>query len=218
MEKLVIEATRRTVTGKQVSQLRRAGKLPAILYGHNIEPTPVSLDRRSATKTLHGASRSSLITIDLEGTEHNALVREIQRDFIRGDLLHIDFQVVSMTENIRATVPVILEGTSPAVLELNAVVISGISQLEVEALPQNLPEKFTVDISELNNIGDGIYVRDLEVPINVVILTDKEEMIVILSTGTAEEPEEVEEVEAGAEEPEVIEHGKREEDEDTEEE
>jgi large subunit ribosomal protein L25 len=218
MEKIVIEATRRTVTGKQVSQLRREGKLPAILYGHNIDATPVTLDRRSASKTLHKASRSSLITIDLEGTELNALVREIQRDFIRGDLLHVDFQVVSMTENIRATVPVIIEGTSPAVSEYNAVVISGVSQLEVEALPQNLPENFTVDISELNHLGDGIYVRDLEVPINVAILTDMDEMIVIIAAGAAEEPEDVEEVEVEPGEPEVIEHGKRDEDEEQEEE
>jgi large subunit ribosomal protein L25 len=218
MEKIVIEASRRTVTGKQVSQLRREGKLPAILYGHNIEATPVTLDRRTASKTLHKASRSSLITIDLEGTELNALVREIQRDFIRGDLLHVDFQVVSLTEKIRATVPVILEGSSPAISEYNAVVISGLSQLEVEALPQDLPENFTIDISELNNIGDGIYVRDLEVPINVAILTDKDEMLVIMAAGAAAEPEEVEEVEVEPGEPEVIEHGKRDEEEEQEEE
>jgi large subunit ribosomal protein L25 len=218
MEKKVIEATRRTVTGKQVNQLRREGKLPAVLYGHHIEATPITLERRSASRTLHGASRSTLITIDLEGTEHNALVREIQRDFIRGDLLHVDFQVVSMTEKIRATVPIIIEGTSPAVSEFNGVVISGASQLDVEALPRDLPENFTVDVSELNHIGDGIYVRDLEVPINVAVLTDKDEMIAIIAAGAAEEPEEEVEVEAGPEEPELIERGKQDEEEEGEEE
>jgi large subunit ribosomal protein L25 len=210
MEKKVIEAAHRTVTGKQVGQLRREGKLPAVLYGHNFDATPIVMDRRSASKTLHGVSHSTLITIDLEGSEHNVLVREIQRDFIRGDLLHIDFQVVSMTEKIKATVPIMLEGTSPAVAEFNGVVISGVSQLDVEAFPQDLPEHIIVDISELNHIGDGIYVRDLPIPINVAVHTDKEEMVVIISAGTAEEPEEVEEVEAGLEEPEVIERGKQE--------
>lgn len=218
MEKRVIEATRRTLTGKQVSQLRREGKLPAVLYGYKFEATPIVLDRRTATRTLHGVSRPTLVTVNLEGKEHNALVREIQRDFIRGDLLHVDFQIVSMTEKIRATVPVMLEGTAPAVAEFNGVVISGVSQLDVEALPRDLPESITVDISELNHIGDGVYVRDLVIPINVAVLTDKDEMVTIISAGTAEEPEEVEEVEAGPEEPEVIERGKHEEEEEAEEE
>jgi large subunit ribosomal protein L25 len=218
MDKKVIEATRRTLTGKQVSQLRREGKLPAVLYGYQFDSTPIVLDRRTATKTLHGVSHSTLITIDLEGSEHNVLVREIQRDFIRGDLLHVDFQIVSMTDKIKATVPVMLEGTSPAVDEFNGVVISGVSQLDVEALPQDLPENITVDISELNHIGDGIYVRDLVIPINVAVLTDKDEMVAIISAGTAEEPEEVEEVETELEEPEVIERGKHEDEEEGEQE
>jgi len=213
MEKKVIEATRRTVTGKQVKQLRREGKLPAVMYGHKMESTPILLDRRSATRTLHGVSHSTLITIDLEGSEHNALVREIQRDFIRGDLLHVDFQVVSMTEKIKATVPIVLEGTSPAVAEYNGVVISGVSQLDVEAFPQDLPEQIVVDISELNHLGDGIHVRDLVIPINVAVHTDRDEMVVIIAAGAAEEIEEIEEVEGGLEEPEVIERGKHEEEE-----
>jgi large subunit ribosomal protein L25 len=216
MEKKVIEATRRTVTGKQVGQLRREGKLPAVLYGHKFDPTPITLDRRTASKTLHGASRSTLITIALDGSEHNALVREIQRDFIRGDLLHVDFQVVSMTEKIRSVVPIVVEGTSPAVAEYNAVLISRMTQLEVEALPQDLPENFTIDVSVLDHIGDAIHVRDIEVPINVAVLTDREEIIAIMTPGTAEEPEEVEEVEAGDEEPEVIERGKHDEEEEQE--
>jgi large subunit ribosomal protein L25 len=125
MEKVVLKASRRTVTGKQVGVLRRQGQLPAVLYGHHFDTTAVSLDLHTTSISLSGLSRSSLVYIDLEGNEHAALVREKQRDFIRGTLKHIDFQVVSLTEKIRAKVPVELKGISPAVKDLNGVVVTG---------------------------------------------------------------------------------------------
>jgi large subunit ribosomal protein L25 len=211
MDKKVVDATYRSVIGKQVNQLRRQGKLPAVLYGHKFETTPILLDRHTASRTLHGVSQSTLITINLEGNEHSVLVREIQRDFIRGDLLHVDFQVVSMTEKIKVTVPIVLEGVSPAVTDYNGVVISGITELDVEAFPQDLPEHIVVDISDLNHIGDSIHVRDLVIPINIAVSTDKDEMVVIITAGAGEEPEVMAEAEPGVAEPEVIERGKREE-------
>ncbi len=209
MEKAVINAIRRTITGKKVGSLRREGKLPAVLYGHNVDATPVTLDKREATRVLQHLTASSLVTINLEGKEHAALVREKQRDYILGDLLHVDFQVVSLTEKIRATVSVELTGTAPAVKEYNGIVLTGLEELEVESLPQDLPERFIVDISKLAKIGDSIHVRDIRADDKVEILTDPDEMIVIIAGGAKEE--EITEEEAGAEEPEVIERGKKEE-------
>lgn len=209
MEKAVINATRRTVTGKKVGALRRDGKLPAVIYGHKIETTPVTLDKRDATRVLHRLTASSLVTINFEGKEHAALVREKQRDYILGDLLHVDFQVVSLTEKIRATVSVELVGIAPAVKEYNGIVLTGLEALEVESLPQNLPERFVVDISKLTKIGDSIHVRDIQAGDKVEVLTDPDEMIVNITGGAKEE--EITEEEAGAEEPEVIERGKKEE-------
>ncbi len=209
MEKITIYATQRDVTGKKVGALRRQGKLPAVLYGHNFNPTPITLDRHDATLALSHLTSSSLVTINLDGKEHAALVREKQRDFIKNELLHVDFQVVSLTEKIRAKVGVVLTGTSPAVKVYNGVVLTGLEEIEVECLPQDLPDRIVVDISNLQEIGDGIYVRDLNLGDKVEILEDKDEMIVIITGGTAEE-EIVEEVAEGAE-PEVIEKGKKEE-------
>jgi len=214
MEKVVLQATLRTVTGKQVGVLRRQGQLPAVMYGHHFDPTPIALDLHTASLALAGLSSSSLVYIDLEGNEHAALIREKQRDYIRGTLKHIDFQVVSLTEKLRADVSVELIGSSPAVKDLNAVIVTGLTSLEVECLPQFLPERFTVDISRLVKLGDAIHVRDLKVVEDVEILSEPDEMLVIVTAGAAEEVEEEEEVVEGVEgEPEVIERGKKEEEE-----
>ncbi len=210
MEKTVINATRRPVTGKKVGVLRREGKLPAVLYGYNVESTPILLDLRDASRTLAPLSKSHIVTIVLEGKEHAVLVREKQKDYLRNVLLHVDFQVVSMTEKIRTNVSLVLEGVSAAVKDYNGVVVSNLSEVEVEALPGDLPESLVVDIAALKNIGDAVYVRDLHVPAGVTVLTPEEEVVVNVSGQAAEEV--AEEVTEGSE-PEVIEKGKKEEEE-----
>lgn len=208
MEKFVINASRRTVIGKQVKALRRAGKLPGVIYGHHIEPTPITMDLREATRILAELTASSIVTINLDGTENAALVREKQRDFIKGTLRHVDFQAVSLTEKIRAQVGVVLTGLSSAVKDYNGVVVTGLDEIEVEALPQDLPERIVVDISSLKKIGDTIYVRDLKFTAGIEVLDDPDEMVVRV---TAAADEEAAPVEGAAEEPEVIEKGKKEE-------
>lgn len=210
MEKNVINATRRDVTGKKVGALRREGKLPAVMYGHHIDPTPILLDLREATRVLHHTTASSLITIALEGKEHAALVREKQRNYIKNEFIHVDFQVVSLTEKIRAKVDIELTGVAPAIKNFNAVAINGLNEIEVECLPQEMPERIVLDLSPLANIGDGIYVRDLKLTDKVEILTDPDEMIVIMTGGTTE-AEASEALEPSVSEPEVIEKGKKDE-------
>lgn len=209
MDKIVIQATPRSVVGKQVRALRREGLLPAVLYGPHIKPITISMDAHTSSQTLKHMTASSLVTIELEGKEYPALVREKQRNFITNKLLHIDFQVVSMTETLRTKVGIQLEGDAPVIESFDAILINGLEELEVECLPQDLPERIIVDVSSLKNIGDAIHVRDIFISDKVEILDDKDEMIV-LATSTYEEPVE-EELEEGAEEPEVIERGKKEE-------
>ena len=209
MEKVVLQARPRTVIGKQVRALRRTGQLPAILYGRHMDPVLISLDAHSTRLTLSHMTASSLVTVELDGKEYPSLVREKQRNFVKGNLLHIDFQVVSMTEKLRTKVGIELTGLAPAVKDFNAILINGLEELEVECLPYDLPERIVVDISSLVKIGDGIHVRDIQVSDKVEILDDKDEMI-ILATAAREEAIEEEVVEAEVE-PEVIERGKTEE-------
>jgi large subunit ribosomal protein L25 len=212
MEKITIQATPRTVVGKQVRALRREGILPAVLYGPHMDPINVSLDAHSSSLILGKITASSLVTVELEGKEYPSLVREKQRNFIKNNLLHVDFQVISMTEKLRTKVGVELVGESPVVNDFMAILVNGLEELEVECLPSDLPERITVDVSSIAEIGEGIFVKDIVISDKVEILDDMEEMIV-MATSTYEEPEEEEELEGEEEleEPDVIEKGKKEE-------
>lgn len=213
MEKLVIAAEKRTVVGKKVGALRREGKLPGVIYGHKIEPTAIVMDLKEATRVLSMATSSSLLTIELDGKEQSVLIREGQRDHLKNRFLHVDFQVVSLTEKIRAEVNIEITGTAPAVKDVGGVVVEGLNSVHVEALPTDLPERVTVDISGLNEIGDSILVKDIKFSSNVEVLTPEDEMVVLITSPAAEVEEEAEELEEGLE-PEVIEKGKKEEEED----
>lgn len=210
MEKLKIEATRRTVTGKQVGNLRRSGQLPGVMYGHNFESTPITMDFRSASRILHGVSSSQIVNIVLDDKEIAVLVRERQKDYIRNEFLHVDFQVVSSTEKIRTKVGIELVGLSPAVKDFNGVVVHQLDEVDVEGFPQDLPEKLVVDVSSLTEIGQSILLSALDISDKLTVFTDLDSMVVVITAGAVEIEEEVTEVEV---EPEVIERGKKEEEE-----
>lgn len=209
MEKVVLKATKRDVLGKKVGALRRKGKLPAVLYGHRIETTAIMLDAHEGSQTLSHLTSSSLVTIDLDGKEYLALVREKQRDFIKNRLMHLDFQVVSLTEKMRAKVGIELTGTAPAVKDFNAVIHTGLTEMEVECMPQDLPERIVIDISGLAELGDGVRVRDVVLSDKVEILGDLEEIIAVATAPKKEEIIEEAPVEEEAA-PEVIERSMKE--------
>lgn len=214
MEKVVLKATKRDVVGKQVKALRREGKLPAVIYGRHTDPLNVNLDAHSAAVALAKLTASSLVTIDLEGTEHLALVREKQRDYIKNRLLHVDFLAVSLTEKLRTKVAVNFIGVSLAVKDFNAVLVRNLEELEVECLPADLPEHIDVDISAMKKPGEGIRVREVQVSDKVRLLADPDTMVAVATfakveeetaatTGAAATP--------GATEPEIaVERGKKE--------
>jgi large subunit ribosomal protein L25 len=214
MEKVVLKATKRDITGKQVHAVRRDGKLPAVIYGRRTDPMPIVMDAREASRALAQVSSSSLVTIQLDGREFPALVREKQRNFIKGTLLHVDFLAVDMAERIRATVGIEFTGFSLAVKDFDAVLVTGLNELEIECLPGDLPEKVTVDISALGKIGDSIHVRDITLPEKIKVLTSVDDMII---NATAPKVEEVVEpvvpvAAAAGTEPELaVERGKKEE-------
>ncbi len=186
MQKVVLKASKREALGKKVGALRRAGKLPAVLYGHRIESTPIMLEAHEATLRLSHLTSSSLVMIDLDGQEYPALVREKQRDYLKNRLLHVDFQVISMTEKVTTQVGIELTGTAPAVKAFNAVIVTVLNELEIECMPQDLPQRVVIDISRLGEIGAAIHVRDVTISDKVKILDDPAETIVV-ATATREE-------------------------------
>lgn len=219
MDEVVIQANRREVLGKKVGALRREGKLPAVVYGSKIESIPITLDMRYASQTLEKLSPSALVVVDVEGEQHYTLVRDKQRNPVRRSIIHVDFQAVSLTETVRANLNINLIGEAPAIETYLGIVVPSLEQLSIESLPKDLPDKIDVDISGLMEIGDSILVVDLVVPDGVEILSDPEDVVVVVIAQAAEEVEEVEEEEVleEGEEPEVLERGKREDGEEEEE-
>jgi large subunit ribosomal protein L25 len=217
MAEVLLQVSKRDVVGKQVKTLRRDGLLPAIVYGRGISSIPISINSREANRILSAITSSNLVVLDIDGDKHTTLVREKQRDPVTGEVLHMDFYEVSMTEILRTNVGLEFQGESPAVKELMGVLVTVMESLEVECLPQDLPNQIVADLSTLEEIGDSLYVRDISLPPNVELISDIDGLVVVISPPAVEEIEEVEEVEITEEEPEVIERGKEEVDESEEE-
>lgn len=202
MEVVTLNANVRKTIRKQVKALRRQGFLPAVMYGAGVEPLPLELDEKVASRVLSNVGRSTLIDLQVGKDTHKVLVREFQRDVIRRNILHVDFLVVAMDVVISAVVPVVLVGEAPAMEELGGIVVSGLNEIEVEALPSDLPEQVTVDIESLVSMNDVITAGDLVLGERVVLVTDPDETIANVIAQMAEEvveEVEVEELEEGVE-------------------
>lgn len=186
MEKIVLKATKRNVTGKQVKALRRAGQLPAVIYGRHVEPIAISLEAHTAGLVFSKLTSSTLVTIDVEGTEFVALVRDRQRNYIKGNLTHVDLLALDLSEKIRTKVHLVFTGLAPAVKDYSAVLIHRMDALEVECLPTDLPERINVDISSIKEIGNSIRVQDIPMSPNVTVLEDAEEIVLIATLAKEE--------------------------------
>ena len=197
MEKYLIEAQKRDIIGKRVKALRREGKLPAIIYGSNIEPMPITLNTKQVRQTLKKVGANTLITITIDKEEHLVLIRDIQREVIMRDLLHLDFQEVSLEERITTFVPIMVVGEAPAVKEYNALLVLSMDELQIEAKAKDLPDTISVDVTGIIEIGDSLLVKDLIFSGDVTVLDDPNLTVVVAAAPTLMEIEP--EVEEGAE-------------------
>ncbi len=204
MDIIEIQASPRTIKGKQVKALRRTGLLPAIMYGVGSEPQTLELPAHETELILQRVSGSTLIDLKVGDKTHKVLIREVQREVISRKPVHVDFLEVAMDVTIRAVVPIELIGEAPAVRELGGVLVSGLNDIEVEALPSNLPDRISVDISVLEGFDDSITVGDLVVEEGVTILTEPEEAIANVIYQVEEEEPEVEEELLEGVEPELV--------------
>lgn len=203
MEEIVLSATRRELTGKKVKQLRRAGLIPAVLYGRQTDSIPLTLPKRRLEEAIAAAGSTHLIKLYLDEAEPKmALLRQVQRDTLSHEIIHADFYQVSMTETITTEVPIVLVGVSPAVDRGLGMLLQGMNSVEVECLPGDLISEITVDVSKLVELHQTITVADLQLGKGITILADPEEMVVTVTALREEEAEKVEEVEVTkAEEP-----------------
>jgi large subunit ribosomal protein L25 len=186
-----LEAEKRDGTGKGVARkLRAQGQVPAVLYGHGMAPVSVSVDAKDLGHALHtDAGANVLVDLHVGSDKHLVLAREIQRNHLRGDFLHVDFLVIRRDEKITVQIPINVEGESPGVKQ-GGVVEHHLWEISAESLPGDVPQSVEVDISKLE-IGDSFRVGDLVTLPGVTILTPAEETILSVVTPQVLEVEEV---------------------------
>ena len=206
-----LEAQQRTVIGKHVKKLRRQDLIPAVVYGAGGPPVHVTCPRRPLEITLKNAGGTHLINLSVEGTIHNVLVREVQRDPVKRSILHIDFLRVDLKKKLRTEIPVVFVGQPKLSSELQ--IQQNVQFVEVESLPTDIPEHIEVNIAGLLVQGDQITIADLPAIPNVEILSDPHEVLVRVEALAAQTEEEVAAEAVAAAEPEVVEKGKKEEEE-----
>jgi large subunit ribosomal protein L25 len=210
-ESYSLDAQPRSVIGKKVGRLRRNGLIPAVIYGAGRAPTPIQVAEKPLTMTLMKAGGTHLIDINLNGSRQTVIAREVQRDILRGTILHVDFLAVDADKPIETEVPVHFVNESPAVESKQGIIVAGTSTVRIAALPRYLIDVIEVDLSKLARVGDAIFVRDLVLNENVRAVSDPDELIVRVAATGAEAVEEAAEGEAVSAEPEVIARGKQEE-------
>ncbi|MGD8967483.1 MAG: 50S ribosomal protein L25 [Anaerolineae bacterium] len=177
-----LEAKKRSLLGSKVKRLRREGWVPGVIYGRDFESVPLQFDKYDLRDVLSQVGGSQLINVKIDNADEPeaALLRDVQRDVITGDLLHVDFYRVMMTETITTEIPLLTTGESPVAEQKEGILLHGISEIEVECLPGDLVDALEVDLSELTEVGQAILVEDLAVPSGISILTDPDEMILRL--------------------------------------
>jgi len=217
MEKVILQAKTREECGKsKVNKLRKDGFVPAVCYKDGNAPIHIKVNGRELFKTLHTkAGENVIISLNIEdstsGKERTVILKEIQTDPIKEDIIHVDFKEISLTEKIKVKVPISSRGEAKEVTGADGVIEHAIWELDIECLPAEIPGKIEVDVSQMK-IGDTITIKDLKVSLGVRILNDPE-LVVLTAKPPAKEDVKPEGPEGEITEPEVIEKGKKEEEE-----
>lgn len=189
-KKYELAATKRTVFGKKVKHLRSAHQIPGNVFG-NTDPTPVTMDEKQLVKMIAEAGETALVQLHIEGEEkaRPILLSQILRDSVHGNILHVDLFQVDLSEKVTANVPFELVGESEAV-KAGGVLLKLHDEIEVEALPSDLPEKFEIDISVLKTIGSDLKISDLVYDKDKIELKlDAGEVLVVIQEPKVEEVE-----------------------------
>jgi large subunit ribosomal protein L25 len=198
-EKIELKVEKREVQGKKVRFLRNKGVVPVHLFGHNVDSVSLQGDAVVLHKVLSQAGRTRLIDLKVGKSQkaHNVMVREVQKDPIKGSLLHVDFYEVNMAEKIRVEVPIVLVGESPALKIRENMLKQNLSRLLIECLPDKMPDRIQVDISIIKEVEQAVHVRDVVLP-EVAIMNEPDLVIAKVSLRPIEVVEEVKPA-AGAE-------------------
>lgn len=202
MKEITLEAVVRTESGKgPARQTRRDGHIPAITYGPDTKPIPVAINDREFRAAIRaGVSGSTIFNLNIDGKSNKVVLREIQRDPVTSDIIHLDFLTISMNKPIHVSIPLNYIGTPIGVKVDGGIMQITMRELEISVLPSHLPETIDINVEELS-IGESIHVRDISVP-EAIILAEEQRTMVVISAPTivkAAVDEEAEEGEEGVE-------------------
>lgn len=177
MDTIGLKANLRKTTGKKVSNLRLRGILPAVIYGRGFETQNLEMNYGDFEKVYKRAGENTIIDLAVDDKSKKVLIQEAKRDPIYDKFLHVDFYQVRMDEKITANIPLVFEGDSPAIKDLSGILVKNLHEVEVSALPGNLPHDIRVDLSTIATFEDNICVKDLPVASGVEILDDSETVV-----------------------------------------
>jgi large subunit ribosomal protein L25 len=195
-----LKVTPRETRGKKVRALRREGLTPANIYGPKVESTAVQVLTEELRYVLKPAGRNDIVYLRLDGDEPRpTFVRDIQQNPVTDAILHVDFFQISLRDKVRADVPIHLVGLSPAVDTFGGILMHGLDHVTVEALPTEVPSFLELDVSPLVEINQALHVSDLELPEDVTLLTDAEQVVAKVAPPAVEPEPEVEEEEEAVE-------------------
>jgi large subunit ribosomal protein L25 len=193
MKVIDLKAEKRTVLGKKVKTLRKEGLIPAHIFGKGLKTLHVSVRDRDFLKVFDETGETGIVNIKVDSGEHPVLIRNVQEHPVTGKPLHIDFYQVNLKEKVAVNVPLEFEGEPAAVERKEGLLLMPISEIEIEALPADLPETIKVDVSKLEKIDDTIHVKDLKIDKSKIeILTDLEAIVATIGALVTKEMEEVE--------------------------
>lgn len=198
MQALTLNAEARKITGKKVKKLRREGLLPVSLYGKDVTSTALSVKTPEFMKVYGKAGETGLVELKIGEKTTPTLISDVQIHPVTRAPLHAEFRAVNLKEKIKANVPVELVGESPVVANNIGLLLQTINEVEVEALPADLPEKITVDATKLAEIDQQVTVGELAVPKEVTVLTDASGVVVKVAPAVSEETKKEMEAEEAA--------------------
>lgn len=173
---IVLQAERRQPGPRStLTKLRKQGKLPAVIYGYNVDAIPVILDYKETAKAVQRYGRSSIFKIDIEGKQVNAVINEVQRCALKGTVKHADFLSINMAEDIEVAVPVSIVGEAIGVRE-GGVLTEPVREVTIKVKPTTIPESIEIDVSNLG-IGDSLSIADVRDSISYTVLNADEDIL-----------------------------------------
>jgi large subunit ribosomal protein L25 len=189
VKKHTLSAEKRDLVGRKVKALRIKGEIPGTVYGKDVKSLSVTVSKDAFIKVYGAAGETGLVELSVGGDTRPVLIHTVQKDPVKGTILHVEFYQVNLKQKVKTNVPLEFTGEAPAVTQKTGVLLTLIDEIEVEALPTDLPEKIFVDVSKLAEVDQEAKVKDLSIPEGVTVLTAADQSVVRVGALISKEAE-----------------------------